>query len=401
MIDENEKLANLSKELEKLSNDRKFNFFSTVYSERDSEHYEIIGHLLNPHEKHNLQDYFIKQIIDIIKDKYQIDNENYMDLCVRNYYKIPNDKGYNDMQLQLTAVSMTNKVFFIFLVETEYVDMHYTIVWLENYKKILKQIDCIKQLYKTYQVIPILIIDAEQIGKRYDALYTIPFDKIITIMKKMLKEEIKDKHYKFIIQEYIKSRERSFMIFNNKKYPVPWEKYLKLYSKYAQEINDIQYLGSTYYIKKILLHIFKNKSFIENVTIEDCNIDSSPSFTFLPSGLDDNLIEMFYKNSYILGFDIHVYTHSIEAYFTLRAKDDKMQLLKEKLISLFNNKYKLNYKNNRKEDMYITLHKLDIDTHILIYVDEKTLMKELDRFLDELYDKIISVKKLILDTYSK
>lgn len=401
MIDENEKLANLSKELEKLSNDRKFNFFSTVYSERDSEHYEIIGHLLNPHEKHNLQDYFIKQIIDIIKDKYQIDNENYMDLCVRNYYKIPNDKGYNDMQLQLTAVSMTNKVFFIFLVETEYVYMHYTIVWLENYKKILKQIDCIKQLYKTYQVIPILIIDAEQIGKRYDALYTIPFDKIITIMKKMLKEEIKDKHYKFIIQEYIKSRERSFMIFNNKKYPVPWEKYLKLYSKYAQEINDIQYLGSTYYIKKILLHIFKNKSFIENVTIEDCNIDRSPSFTFLPSGLDDNLIEMFYKNSYILGFDIHVYTHSIEAYFTLRAKDDKMQLLKEKLISLFNKKYKLNYKNNIKEDMYITLHKLDIDTHILIYVDEKTLMKELDRFLDELYDKIISVKKLILDTYSK
>ena len=95
----------------------------------------------------------------------------------------------NDMPLQLTAVSITNKVFFIFIIETEFIDFMHSIKWKENYEKIINQINYIKQLYYTYQIIPVLIIDNENIGKRFDIFYTIKFDKIINIMKKTVKEK--------------------------------------------------------------------------------------------------------------------------------------------------------------------------------------------------------------------
>ena len=107
------KLLSLKKELKSLSNDNKLNIFSLTYSERCEEHYQIIRHLLNPNEKHNLKDYFIKQIIEIIKDRYQLNGNNYMDLNVMGYYQT--NITQNDMPLQLTAVSITNKVFFISL----------------------------------------------------------------------------------------------------------------------------------------------------------------------------------------------------------------------------------------------------------------------------------------------
>lgn len=394
------KLLSLKKELKSLSNDNKFNIFSETYSERDEQHYAVLRHLLNPNEKHNLKDYFIKQIINIIKDKYQINNENYMDLDVMGYYNIPNDTKPNIMQLLLTALSHANKVFFIFLVETQSVYVKYTIYDIENYNKIMKQVDSIKQLYSTYQVIPILISDYENINKRYETLYNIKFDKIINIMKKMVKEKIKDAHYKFIIQEYIKSREKEFISFNVTKDAVPWEKYLKIYSRYAEEINNIQYAASTYYRKKLLSYIFKNKSFIENALIMDFKADAS-SFVFLPSGLNDELIEILYKKSQILCFDFHVYVNCIEISLSLNTKDDKSKLLKEKLISLLNDKYNLLCEDNKREEIYILIDMLDMNINTFIWLDKNTLMKELDRVLNNLSDKIISVKNTILEIYSK
>lgn len=198
------KLLSLKKELESISNDDKLNIFSLTCSERNEEHYNFIKHLLNPYEKHNLEDYFIKQIIEIIKDRYEVNDNNYMDLNVMGYYST--NIMQNDIPLQLTAVSITNKVFFIFIIETEFIDFMHSINWKENYKKIINQINYIKQLYNTYQIIPVLIIDNENIGKRFNIFYTIKFDKIINIMKNMVKEKIKDEHYKFIINEYIRER---------------------------------------------------------------------------------------------------------------------------------------------------------------------------------------------------
>lgn len=160
------KLLSLKKELKSLSNDNKLNIFSLTYSEICEEHYQIIKHLLNPDEKHNLKDYFIKQIIEIIKDRYQLNCNNYMDLNVMGYYRT--NLTQNDMPLWLTAVSITNKVFFIFIIETEDISFGRSIVFEENYEKIINQINYIKQLYNTYQVIPVLIIDNEHIGKRFD-----------------------------------------------------------------------------------------------------------------------------------------------------------------------------------------------------------------------------------------
>lgn len=275
------KLLSLKKELESISNDDKFNIFSLTCSEKNEEHYNFIKHLLNPYEKHNLEDYFIKQIIEIIKDRCEINGNNYMDLNIMGYYQT--NITQNDMPLWLTAVSITNKVFFIFIIETETIYYEHTIYDIENYNKIMKQVDFIKQLYNTYQVIPILISDYENINKRYEVLYHIKFDKIINIMKKTVKEKIKDEHYKFIINEYIREREKEFAVFNCNKDAIPWEKYLKIYSRYAKEINNMQYAASTYYRKKLLSYIFKNKSFIENAVVMDCEADAS-SFVFYHLG---------------------------------------------------------------------------------------------------------------------
>lgn len=392
------KLSSLKKELERLSNDNKLNTFSLTCSERNEEHYTFIKHLLNPYEKHNLEDYFIKQIIEIIKDRYQVNGKDYMDLNVIGYYStniIP-----NDIPLQLTAVSITNKVFFIFIIETEIIDFMHSIKWKENYEKIINQINYIKQLYNTYQIIPVLIIDNENIGKRFDIFYTIKFDKIINIMKNMVKEKIKDEHYKFIINEYIREREKEFAVFNCKKDSIPWEKYLKIYSRYAEEINNIQYAASTYYRKKLLSYIFKNKSFIENALIMDCKADAS-SFVFLPSGLSDELVEILYKKSKILYFDFYISNVGIEIYLSLHIKNDKLNQLKEKLILLFNDKYNLFYEDNDREHIYLLIHRLDIDVNTLIWLDKNALIGELDRIFNNLSDKIISVKNIILQIFSK
>ena len=304
------------------------------------------------------------------------------------------------MPLQLTAVSITNKVFFIFIIETETIYYEHTIYDIENYNKIMKQVDFIKQLYNTYQVIPILISDYENINKRYEVLYHIKFDKIINIMKKTVKEKIKDAHYKFIIKEYIKAREKEFISFNVTKDAIPWEKYLKIYSRYAKEINNMQYFCSTYYRKRLLSYILKNKSFVENIIIMDCEADAF-SFAFLPSGLDDELIEILYKKSQILCFDFHVYVNCIEISLSLNTKDDKSKLLKEKLISLLNDRYNLLCEDNEREHMYLLIHRLDIDVNTLICLDENTLIGELDRTFNNLSDKIISIKNIIHQIFSK
>lgn len=392
------KLLSLKKELKSLSNDNKLNIFSLTYSEICEEHYQIIKHLLNPDEKHNLKDYFIKQIIEIIKDRYQLNGNNYMDLNVMGYYQT--NLTQNDMPLWLTAVSITNKVFFIFIIETEDISFGRSIVFEENYEKIINQINYIKQLYNTYQVIPVLIIDNEHIGKRFDIFYTIKFEKIINIMKNMVKEKIKDTHYKFIIKEYIRDREKSFETFNAKKDAIPWEKYLKIYSRYAKEINNIQYAASTYYRKKLLSYIFKNKSFIENVVIMDCEADAF-SFAFLPSGLDDELIEILYKDSNILYFNLDISNVGIKIYLSLYIKNNMLKQLREKLISLFNDKYNLLYEENEREHMYLLIHRLDIDVNTLICLDENTLIGELDRTFNNLSDKIISIKNIIHQIFSK
>lgn len=392
------KLLSLKKELKSLSNDNKLNIFSLTYSERCEEHYQIIRHLLNPNEKHNLKDYFIKQIIEIIKDRYQLNGNNYMDLNVMGYYQT--NITQNDMPLQLTAVSITNKVFFIFIIETEFIDFMHSIKWKENYEKIINQINYIKQLYNTYQVISVLIIDNEHIGKRFDIFYTIKFDKIINIMKNMVKEKIKDEHYKFIINEYIREREKEFAVFNCNKDGIPWEKYLKIYSIYAEEINNIQYAASTYYRKKLLSYIFKNKSFVENIIIMDCEADAS-SFVFLPSGLNDELIEILYKDSNILYFNLDISNVGIKIYLSLYIKNNMLKQLREKLISLFNDKYNLLYEENEREHMYLLIHRLDIDVNTLICLDENTLIGELDRTFNNLSDKIISIKNIIHQIFSK
>lgn len=400
-MDNEEKLNSLSKILEKVSNENKFNVFSILSGEKDERDYEVIRHFLKPHERHDTGDYFIKKIVDIIKDRYQISGDSFMDLNVLYGCHVPGEilsrEEYEDMELNLTAVSLTNKVFFVFIVETENVNALYTISWKKNYQKIVKQIDCIKELYKTYQVIPVLIIDCEHLGKRYDLFYTIPFKKIIDIMKDMLKEKVSDKHYKFILQEYIRQRELELVSLNHIRDGIPYERYLKFYSKYADEINTIQYYGSTYYIKKILLHIMNKKSFVDSITITDCNIDGSPSFTFLPSGLDKDFIEKVYKKEYMLCFDIHVYMHRIEVYFTIDL-NDKMQLLADSLISLFNEKYNFNIKD-KKGRIWLTIYKLDLNMPQLIYMDKKILINELDTALDDLYNKIIDVKNIILEVY--
>ena len=392
------KLLSLKKELKSLSNDNKLNIFSLTYSERCEEHYQIIRHLLNPNEKHNLKDYFIKHIIEIIKDRCEINGNNYMDLNVMGYYItniIP-----NDMPLQLTAVSITNKVFFIFIIETEFIDFMHSIKWKENYEKIINQINYIKQLYNTYQIIPVLIIDNENIGKRFNIFYTIKFDKIINIMKKKVKEKIKDAHYKFIIKEYIKAREKEFISFNVTKDAIPWEKYLKIYSRYAKEINNIQYAASTYYRKKLLSYIFKNKSFIENAVIMDFKADAS-SFVFLPSGLNDELVEILYKDSNILYFNLDISNVGIEISLSLYIKNNMLKQLRENLILLFNDKYNLLYEENEREHMYLLIHRLDIDVNTLICLDENTLIGELDRTFNNLSDKIISIKNIIHQIFSK
>lgn len=392
------KLLSLKKELKSLSNDNKLNIFSLTYSEICEEHYQIIKHLLNPDEKHNLKDYFIKQIIEIIKDRYQLNGNNYMDLNVMGYYRT--NLTQNDMPLWLTAVSITNKVFFIFIIETEDISFGRSIVFEENYEKIINQINYIKQLYNTYQVIPVLIIDNEHIGKRFDIFYTIKFEKIINIMKNMVKEKIKDTHYKFIIKEYIRDREKSFETFNAKKDAIPWEKYLKIYSRYAKEINNMQYFCSTYYRKRLLSYIFKNKSFVENIIIMDCEADAF-SFAFLPSGLDDELIEILYKDSNILYFNLDISNVGIKIYLSLYIKNNMLKQLREKLISLFNDKYNLLYEENEREHMYLLIHRLDIDVNTLICLDENTLIGELDRTFNNLSDKIISIKNIIHQIFSK
>lgn len=396
MINNNSK--KFAEAVKEYKNNNQFNIFIDFTHSKDNNYnYDLIGYLLDPSEKHNLKDYFIKEIIDIIKDKYKLNNKSYLDLQVKEDYTAYNSE-YFTAPVIIRAVSMNNNICFIFYIETEDIDPVYSIAVQKNYEKILKKISKLKDFFKSYQFIPVLITNNESITKRYNIFYTIMYDDIINIMEK-LSATVKNRYYKLLIKKFIMQRKTS--TYNHSKEDILFKNYIKVYSRYSNELYNIQYYGSTYYIKKIILSLFQNKNFIEKDTIMDCNIDGSPSFTFLPSGLSDEFINLYYKKSYIIGFDIHVYHEKIEVYFTLNRKDDKLKLLKQKLVSLFNDKYKLNYQDNQKEDLYITIFKFDINAYNLIYINHKILAQGLDIVLEDLYDKILSVKNIMLEIYGK
>ena len=355
---------------------------------------DFIAYLLDPLEKHNLKDYFIKQIIDIIKDKYKINAASYMDLQIKVFYHSSKSKYFTAID-EIRASSISNNILFVFYIEAEDIDPQYSIVVQKNYENVLVRLKTMKDFFKPNQLIPVLITDNESITKRYDIFYTIMFNDIINIMEN-IPEIFKNKYYKGFVKKFAMQSK-----FNHSKKEILFKNYLKIYSRYSKEVYNIQNYGSTYNIKKILLSLFQNKNFIEKDTIMDCNIDGSPSFTFLPSGLGDEFINLYYKKSYIIGFDIHVYTDEIEVYFTLNTIDDKLKLLKQNLVSLFNDKYKLNYQDNQKENLHITIFKFDINTFRLIYINHEMLAQGIDIVLEDLYDKIVSVKNILLEIYGK
>lgn len=396
----NNKSKNFAKAVKDLKNHRKFNIFTDLKPYEPDEHYNyhcksgLIGYLLDPLEKHDLKDYFIKQIIDIIKDKYKINAASYMDLQVKVFYHSSKSKYFTAID-EIRASSISNNILFVFYIEAEDIDPLYSLVVQKNYEAVLSRLNSLKNFFKPNQLIPVLITDNESLCKKYDIFYTIMFNDIINIIENM-PEKNKNKHYINFIKKYVRQSK-----YNHSIKDTLFKKYLKISSRYSKEIHDIQYYGSTYYIKKIILSLFQNKNFIDKDTIRDCNIDESPSFTFLPSGLDDEFINLYYKKSYIICFDIHVYTNEIEVYFTLNSIDDKLKLLKQKLVSLFNDKYKLNYQDNQKEDLYITIFKFNINAFSLIYINHEMLAQGLDIVFEDLYDKIVSVKNILLEIYGK
>ena len=396
----NNKSKNFAKAVKDLKNHRKFNIFTDLKPYEPDEHYnyhcksDLIGYLLDPLEKHDLKDYFIKQVIDIIKNKYQINDTSYMDLQVDVGYHSSKSKYFTALD-EIRAFSISNNILFIFYIETEDIDPQYSIVVQKNYEAVLSRLNSLKNFFKPNQLIPVLITDNESLCKKYDIFYTIMINDIINIMDN-IPEVYKNKHYKDFIRKFTMQS-----TYNHSKEDILFKNYLKIYSRYSQEVDNIYDYGPTYYIKKILLSLFQNKNFIEKDTIMDCNVDGSPSFTFLPSGLDDEFIDLYYKKSYIIGFDIHVYHSKIEVYFTLRANNDKLKLLKQKLVLLFNDRYKLNYQDSQKEDLYITIFKFDINAYNLIYINHKALAQGIDIVLEDLYDKIVSVKNILLEIYGK
>lgn len=396
----NNKSKNFAKAVKDLKNHRKFNIFTDLKPYEPDEHYnyhcksDLIGYLLDPLEKHDLKDYFIKQIIDIIKGKYKINAASYMDLQVKVGYNSSKSKYFTAID-EIRASSISNNILFVFYIEAEDIDPLHSLVVQKNYEAVLSRLNSLKNFFKPNQLIPVLITDNESITKRYDIFYTIMFNDIINIMDN-IPEIFKNKYYKGLVNKFAMQSK-----FNHSKKEILFKNYLKIYSRYSQEVDNIYNYGPTYYIKKILLSLFQNKNFIEKDTIMDCNIDGSPSFTFLPSGLDDEFIDLYYKKSYIICFDIHVYHSKIEVYFTLRANNDKLKLLKEKLISLFNDKYNLDYRDNQNDNMYITIFKFDINAYNLIYINHKALAQGIDIVLEDLYDKIVSVKNILLEIYGK
>ena len=272
-------------------NNNKFNIFTDLtHYEHYNYHYksDFIGYLLDPLEKHNLKDYFIKQIIDIIKDKSQINDTSYMDLQVKVGYNSSKSKYFTALD-EIIASSISNNILFVFYIETEDIDPLHSLVVQKNYEAVLSRLNSLKNFFKPNQLIPVLITDNESITKRYDIFYTIMFNDIINIMEN-IPEIFKNKYYKGFIKKFAMQSK-----FNNSKKDILLKNYLKIYSRYSKEVYNIQNYGSTYNIKKILLSLFQNKNFIEKDTIMDCNIDGSSSFTFLPSGLGDEFINIFYK----------------------------------------------------------------------------------------------------------
>ena len=51
--------------------------------------------------------------------------------------------------------------------------------------------------------------------------------------------------------------------------------------------------------------------------------------------------------------------------------------------------------------MYITIFKFDINAYNLIYINHKALAQGIDIVLEDLYDKIVSVKNILLEIYGK
>lgn len=113
------------------------------------------------------------------------------------------------------------------------------------------------------------------------------------------------------------------------------------------------------------------------------------------------MIEILYKDSNILYFNLDISNVGIEIYLSLYIKNNMLKQLREKLISLFNDKYNLLYEENEREHMHLLIHRLDIDVNTLICLDENILIGELDRTFNNLSDKIISIKNIIHQIFSK
>ena len=51
--------------------------------------------------------------------------------------------------------------------------------------------------------------------------------------------------------------------------------------------------------------------------------------------------------------------------------------------------------------MYITIFKFDINTYNMIYINQKELAQGIDIAFEDLYDKIVSVKDILLEIFGK
>lgn len=82
------------------------------------------------------------------------------------------------------------------------------------------------------------------------------YNDIINIMKHMA-ETINKILYQYLINKFI--MQRKIRSNNHSKEDILLKNYLNIYSRYSNEVYTIQYYGSTYYIKKIILSIFTIK----------------------------------------------------------------------------------------------------------------------------------------------
>ena len=254
----NNKSKNFAKAVKDLKNHRKFNIFTDLKPYEPDEHYnyhcksDLIGYLLDPLEKHDLKDYFIKQIIDIIKDKYKINAASYMDLQVKVGYNSSKSKYFTAID-EIRASSISDNILFVFYIEAEDIDPLHSLVVQKNYEAVLSRLNSLKNFFKPNQLIPVLITDNESLCKKYDIFYTIMINDIINIMEN-IPEVYKNKHYKDFIKKFTMQS-----TYNHSREDILFKNYLKIYSRYSQEVDNIYDYGPTYYIKKFFYLFFKIK----------------------------------------------------------------------------------------------------------------------------------------------